>query len=170
MKLNFFYKRFFIILMSIFAISCTSCDSKQNQIICNKDPELLSVEDRNIHQLLGISEDESYENIVIHSLKETYSTDDEKLTCVVTNENIGKGFYYYNIPFIEKNIDDNWVRLNNTTSNPEWYFCGADDKSVTNECHISTLFENIEPSLTNGEYRFVIFTAEKVLYTNFIIK
>ena len=36
--------------------------------------------------------------------KDSYSVDSEQIICTVQDNNVGKAFYFYEIPFIEKKL------------------------------------------------------------------
>ena len=52
-----------------------------------------------LHKVLHIDVDEKYDNIAAAALQESYSSDTSEIACELKNQNVGKGFYYFPIPF-----------------------------------------------------------------------
>lgn len=127
------------------------------------------------HEMLGIAVDETYDNISAVSLESVYRTDATELICELKNANLGKGFYFFPLPFLEKYENDDWKQLYN--GDPSIYYqygdgyalCGAadhvTDKEFSTRVKIQT--ENLTPGLTEGHYRFKIYTAKNILYAEF---
>lgn len=145
----------------------------QSNIIGNPDPPEITSENRSLHKLLLMEEDSSYDAVFVEAKEKLYSIDSEVISCILTNANIGKGFYYYEIPYIELKKDDQWVRLFNNSERidvAQWLFCGTDDNTtIPNSCQVNIELSNVEPAITAGRYRFVIFTPENTLYAEFDI-
>lgn len=145
----------------------------QSNIIGNPDPPKITSENRSLHKLLLMEEDTSYDAIFVKVKEEAYSIDSEVISCIITNANIGKGFYYYEIPYIEQKKGDQWVRLFNNSERigvAQWLFCGTvDNTTIPNSCQVNIELSNVEPTITAGRYRFVIFTPENTLYAEFDI-
>lgn len=160
-----------LICSSIMLCGCSDKGKSETNITGNNDPAPISDGERNVHNFLNIEEETNYDNIIVETTESTYKTSDDTVTCMITNKNPGKGFYYYEVPFIEKNINGEWVRLLNTTNRLDvavWLFCGIEgNKNESNSCNIKTSFSDYEPKIDEGNYRLVVFTAEKPLYAEF---
>lgn len=147
--------------------------TQQSNIIGNPDPPKITLENRSLHKLLLMEEDTSYDAIFVKVKEEASSIGSEVISCIITNANIGKGFYYYEIPYIEQKIGDQWVRLFNNSERigvAQWLFCGTvDNTTIPNSCQVNIELSNVEPTIIAGKYRFVIFTPENTLYAEFDI-
>ncbi len=170
-----FEKRTFSLILCL-ALSLCGCRGKELSEISikgNPDPAPISDGERTIHKMLNIEEEADYDNIFAESLESTYNTTDDFITCKVTDCNPGKGFYYYEIPYLEKNINGEWVRLFNNSNQLDvatWFFCGIEgNTSNPNSCNIKAKLSDFDPKIDEGKYRFVVFTADKTLYANFSV-
>lgn len=154
-------------------VFCSSCSAKSPEITGNPDPPNITSEERSLHQILQIDEDTSYDSIYAHTEETVYKADSELITCIITNQNAGKGFYYYEIPCIEQKVNDEWVRLFNNAERLEvaqWLFCGIENNTTEfNSCSVNIRLSDVKPKTKAGEYRFVVFTADKPLYAEFKI-
>lgn len=157
-------------------ILCGCSDSPSSHIDnknikANADPPAITDEDRSLNEVLQIDEDSSYDGLYAESHSPVYKLDDEFISCKIINKHFGKGFYFYEIPFIEKKVDGNWIRLFNNSDridNAEWFFCGVQDKKdISYTADVRIKLDDVEPEVDQGDYRFVIFTAENVLYADF---
>lgn len=160
------------ILLFVFLL-LFGCNSNTLQIEGNSDPEPISLEEQEIQDLLDIEVDSSYDNIVVKMEKDSYPIDSEEVSCLVQDNNVGKAFYLYEIPFIEQKIDGNWVRLfynpNNLTT-AQWTLCAVEGNTTEpNSTRYIVRLEDISPKVTPGEYRLVVFTAKKTLYAPFTL-
>lgn len=157
--------------MILFCCGCSSDHQDEEMIVGNDDPAPITEKERSMHVILGMSEDTDYTNIHADSKEAEYTLDTEYVTCVLTNENVGKGFYYYSVPFIEAEKDGEWVRLLNDSEDvqyAQWAFCGREGNTTEpNSCAVKTALSDITPEMTAGKYRFVVFTAENTLYAEF---
>ena len=52
-----------------------------------------------------------YDNISVETELTTYPKSTEEIIYTITNHNVGKGFYYFSIPYIEYYEQGKWVRL-----------------------------------------------------------
>lgn len=160
----------FISLLPL-SLFLTSCDKKnESSHDGNADPNPISNEEKNIHTMLGIDEEPSYDMISITSSQKIYDISTDIISCVVTDENIGKGFYYYEIPFIEFYSDNNkWERLyynSDRLEHAQWLFCGMNSSSQST-CTLSIEMKRVDFDFVPGNYRFVVFTADNTLYAEF---
>lgn len=120
---------------------------------------------------LDIEPETSYDNLVAYTEKSVYSQDENHIVCYVKNNNKGKGFYFYNTPYVEKKINDEWVRLyydSSTKIFSRYGFCGKENDKESNftaSLHLYTEF--VTPKMDEGTYRIVIFTPKNVLYAKF---
>ena len=117
-------------------------------------------------------------NIICYTENEQYHSYVEKIVVTIKNQNPGKGFYYYAIPYIEKNIDGEWVRLNYNEKAQErfsverewWEFCGIQGDDTIPYSTNNVFFPNdLEENLTIGEYRIVIFVGKEIIYAPFTV-
>ena len=105
--------------------------------------------------------------------KDSYPLDFEEIACIVQNNNVGKAFYLYEIPFIEQKIDGDWVRLYYNSDRldiAQWVLCAEEGNTTEpNSTRYIVRLDDISPKVTPGEYRLVVFTAKKTLYAPFIL-
>lgn len=160
------------ILLFVFLL-LLGCNSNTSQIEGNSDPEPISLEEQEIQDFLDIEVDSSYDNIVVKMEKDSYPIDSEEISCLVQDNNVGKAFYLYEIPFIEQKIDGNWVRLfynPNNLNTTQWILCAVEGNTTEpNSTRYIVRLEDISPKVTPGEYRLVVFTAKKTLYAPFTL-
>ena len=140
----------------------------------NEEPPPFDENKNSFHVTLGIVEDETYNNISATSLESVYSTDAKELICELKNSNLGKGFYYFPIPFLEKYKNGNWEQVYNGDPSISYQYydgyalCGlayfVTDKEFSTRVTIQT--KNLT-GLTEGHYRFKIYTAKNILYAEF---
>ena len=171
-----------ILLFSIFILSACTTDKKE----LNVEEDTFSVQTENgnnnppecptnLHVLMGINV--STDSVIAYSRKECYSSSDIELECIVENEKAGDGFYVYDVPYIERLENNVWVRLYNHTQKLDgnldaarWKLCAVDGNTTEkNSTVLTILSDEMEPALTAGEYRFVVFLSDKILYAPFII-
>lgn len=171
-----YVKRTISLVFCIALILC-GCEEKETSeinITGNPDPAPISDGERTIHKMLNIEEESDYDNLFAEALESTYNTSDDSITCKVTDRIPGKGFYYYEIPFIEKNINGEWIRFLNKSNQLDvasWFFCGIEgNTSKPNSCNVKANLSDFKPKIDEGEYRFVIFTADKMIYANFNVE
>lgn len=96
-------KRILFILFFVSVICLSGCNSNTSLIEGNSDPEPIKSEDQEIQNFLDVEVDSSYDNIIVKMEKDSYSVDSEQIICTVQDNNVGKAFYFYEFPFIEKN-------------------------------------------------------------------
>ena len=142
----------------------------------NAAPPVFEEEKEVLHKVLHIDVDEKYDNIAAAALQESYSSETSEIVCELKNQNVGKGFYYFPIPFLEKYEDGNWTEIYNGDSAAKYQYgdgyalCGyadyvADDKEFSTQLKIET--KNLSPDLHAGHYRFKIYTAKSIVYAEF---
>ncbi len=125
--------------------------------------------------------EQDYSNIICYAEQEVYPADTERINITVENQNVGKGFYVYDLPYIEKNTDGEWVRLKfddeffNTymaRGDSKWVYCYIENSKTT---PFSTLVcilpaEQLAEPLTEGDYRAVVFVGKETIYAPFKIE
>lgn len=97
-------KRILFILFFVSVICLSGCNSNTSLIEGNSDPEPIKSEDQEIQNFLDVEVDSSYDSIIVKMEKDSYSVDSEQIICTVQDNNVGKAFYFYEIPFIEKKL------------------------------------------------------------------
>ncbi len=166
-------KRIVFILFFLSVICLSGCSSNSSQIEGNSDPEPISSGEQQIQDFLDVEVDSSYDNIIAKMEKDSYPLDFEEIACIVQNNNVGKAFYLYEIPFIEQKIDGDWVRLYYNSDRldiAQWVLCAEEGNTTEpNSTRYIVRLDDISPKVTPGEYRLVVFTAKKTLYAPFIL-
>ena len=164
-----------LVFLLIFAHSILlfGCSPGTSSIPGNPDPEPIKTGEQNIHEALNIELDSSYDNIIAKTEKETYSLNVDQITCIVQNNNVGKGFYLYEIPFLEQKTDGKWVRLYYNSDRLEvarWQFCGIEGNTTEPTATQYVVYlKDIKTEFVSGEYRLVVFTAQKKVYATFTL-
>ncbi len=124
---------------------------------------------------LDIESEQDYSNIIAYTERENYFSDFEKITITVENQNVGKGFYLYTTPAVERKSDGDWVRLNYypeayLLGNEHWAFCGIDgEKDIKYSTCVFIWSEYLKDEWNEGEYRAVIFVGKETIYAPFSI-
>lgn len=166
-------KCFVFLMIFVHSIFLFGCSSGTSDISGNPDPEPIKAEEQNIHEFLNIELDLSYDSIIAKTEKDTYPLNVDQITCTVQNNNVGKGFYLYEIPFVEQRIDGKWVRLYYNSDRLEvaqWQFCGIEGNTTEpNSSQYVVKLKDINATLIPGEYRLVVFTAQKKVYATFTL-
>lgn len=141
----------------------------------NGDPDVLSEEFLSEPTPLNVKNELEYDKITVSLDKESYSLEDEVIKCTVKNGNVGKGFYYYYIPFIECYSENKWNRLSyyppETQYDEQWYFCaieGNDDIEYSTTITFDPQY--VSDVLKEGKYRLVIFVGPNKYYVEFDLK
>ena len=140
----------------------------------NSDPELLSDEGYLRYNSIGVQNEEKYDNITVRTEKNTYNISETEIKCILTNENVGKGFYYYYFPMIEYKEDNEWIRLAyyppESEYDEQWYFCAIEGNTTEPNSTITTLFtEYVGQEIIPGEYRLVLFIGPNKYYAEFAV-
>lgn len=157
----------------LIALLC-SCGEKENYIReGNPDPAPLSDGQRSMHVMMNAKEEDSYDVISAAAVESVYSLEAETVSCVLSDPNIGNGFYFYEIPYIEfYTADDRWQRLyydSDRLPYAQWLLCYVDESSPSS-CVLTIQMNRVDFDFTPGKYRFVIFTAENVRYAEFELR
>ncbi|MBE5938848.1 MAG: hypothetical protein E7266_00485 [Lachnospiraceae bacterium] len=173
------------ILIGIIVLSlliCCGCADKQDSRETKREKEALSVEVNTDpifseddyweeYMLDGINVSDTGEYVSIYSEKEVYYTTDEYISCILKGTELGTGFYYYGIPYIEKYEDDTWIRLQHNSKNiamAQWCICAEEDgEDRYASCKLSVTLDNVSSRIDEGTYRFVVFFPDKVMYALF---
>lgn len=127
------------------------------------------------NDFFGMVADQDYSNIICYTDNESYPQDFEKIAITVKNQNVGKGFYLFSIPVIERKINDEWVRLNYMPEdylreNNKWEFCGIEgEENIPYSTRVTIWADELKDDWTLGEYRAVIFVGKEVIYAPFTI-
>ena len=169
-------KKIVLICVSMFCaviiVACSSSDKNgdNSEYPAVTEPEFAGGNDWNEEFDCGIETDCT--NIVAVTEFEQYSTDVERINCTVTNNNIGNGFYIYDIPFIERLQNDKWVRVDFWTDalmyENNWGFCYIKDNTTKpNSTRVVFLTEYLLEDFCPGEYRLVVFVGCGKVYAPF---
>ncbi len=183
--------KFFLIFLIICCILLSSCDNKSSSsletsssindvvIFEQTNPTTEMFETGYNDFLVDNEPEQDYSNIVCYTDFTEYPSTTEKIIITITNKNIGKGFYYNFIPYIEKKYNNEWIRLkyksdiyNNwmmTESNWWGYCCVEGDESIPYSCNITVKTNEFENQMEEGEYRAVVFVGKEVIYAYFNI-
>ena len=124
---------------------------------------------------LNVPVETDYDNIKVELENNIYPLNFDKIKYTITDKNVGKGFYYYYIPFLEKQKDDKWIRLSYTPPETQyeeaWYFCAVEGN--TTEPNSTTQYliaKYINEDLTTGKYRLVLFVGPNEYTAEFELK
>ncbi len=167
-------KKMFIVILLIFIpfliVSCST--PSENSTPTNPD---VSQFENGYHDFgIDVETEQDYSNIIAFTEFETYTPDFEEINITVKNENQGKGFYLYMIPFLEKLEDGEWIRLEYDmsllTNESNWGFCGIEgDKTAQFSTQISILSDFLIDKPSTGDYRAVVFVGATIIYAPFKI-
>ena len=120
---------------------------------------------------LDIEVETDYDNMSVYTEKSVYSLQDEYIKCKITNNNVGKGFYFYNTPSIQKKVGDAWETLSYDTTGilySRYGFCGVEDDNERSYTTTIRLYINrVTPKMEKGDYRIVVFTPMRIFYAEF---
>ena len=154
----------------------TTIDNNGDIVLkANKDPDVLSKEKLSF-TLLNVQTEMDYDNISISIEKELFSLEEnDAIKCKIINKNIGKGFYYYYIPFVEYYNNNEWVRLSyyppETEYDEQWYFCAVEGNDNMEYSTITTFYpQYVREELVEGRYRLVVFVGTNKYYAEFNLK
>lgn len=173
----------YLIVVSVACFALAACgDSDETvydgiDLTPNTDPVLLDLQEAGstgFGQLIGLQDEQNYDQIVVTSVKSVYSLkDDTKFSCTIENRNVGHGFYVYGVVYIDKFIDGEWIRQTHiqakkTEEITQWKYIGIENNSDgINSSSDGVKIEDIYPSVTAGKYRFVVFTPIGCEYAEF---
>lgn len=122
---------------------------------------------------LDIEDEEEYDNFSFQlSVAEFDQNEDFEIECTIINNNVGKGFYYYQIPYVEYEEDGKWERL---AYNPpqllyeeNWFYSGVEGNTLEpNEARIYFYKKYLDSEMKKGDFRLVLFVGQEVFYANF---
>jgi len=159
-----------VLSLPFLIVACSS--SSENVIPTNPD---MSQFENGYHDYgIGFEAEKDYSNIIAFTEFETYTPDFELINITVKNENPGKGFYFYMIPFLEKMEDGEWIRLNYDTpllsNESNWGFCGIEgDKTSQFSTRTAILSDFLIDKPSTGDYRAVVFVGATIIYAPFKI-
>ena len=115
--------------------------------------------------------EDNYNNITAKCTKKTYSNIDDRIECTVTNNNPGKAFTIFELPYVEKYNGKSWENVpfnDDVYLSAQWGLCYIEGdfnrKYSTNKCVPIRYFKK---SLTAGKYRMVIFVGDTKVYAEF---
>ena len=181
-------KRIFLLLFTVLCIIVLqACNAEpkdavvtaQNgeQYVPNADPKPLEKIDETFSNMLGIYNETEYSEIVVKSVKDVYSlSSDSAFSCTISNNNAGYGFYMYEVLYIDKLIDGEWIRQCNKYAvdaayHLQWVYIGIEGNteginSTTDGIAVNDIF----PGVTPGRYRLVVFTPKNTHYAEFEVQ
>lgn len=141
----------------------------------NIDPEILSSDFLLEPTPLDVQNEMNYDKIIVSLDKQEYSLENENVVCSITNQNVGAGFYYYYIPFVEYYNNNEWVRLSyyppETEFDGQWYFCAIDGyENIEFSTAVKFEPEYVREELSKGKYRLVLFVGPNKYYAEFEFK
>ena len=157
-----------LLLIITLALTLASCQSNDEYVELTP-PEV----DFDMYSSYGldIEVETDYDNMSVYTEKSVYSLQDEYIKCKITNNNVGKGFYFYNTPSIQKKVGDVWETLSYDTTGilySRYGFCGVEDDNERSYTTTIRLYINrVTPKMEKGDYRIVIFTPMKTFYAEF---
>jgi len=172
MKKTQYFVCFIVFVLFFFAVGCNNASEES---VGNPDPPPLDIETSKLHESLDFEVDQSYDKIRVYTEMETYPLNADKIICTAVNDNVGKGFYIYNIPLVEYNNNGNWKRLMYKPPQYEterWSVCGIEGNYT--ESHSRGFIFNpeyVEQELQIGSYRLVFFLGDgSRIYAPFNLK
>jgi|GEM_PF-5669406 len=121
----------------------------------------------------GTEPETDYSNISAVIGKEVYSSADTYAYCDISDNNIGKAFYYYSQPYLEKLVNGKWVNVplkqqEYALEDGQWYLCYIEGNTAKpNSSGVKLLFNRLAEPITSGTYRMVVFVGNKKVYANF---
>lgn len=165
-------KKGIVFILFFLSIICLSgCNSTTSPIEGNSDPEPINSDEQQIQDFLDVEVDSSYDNIIAKMERDSYPLDSKQIVCTIQNNNVGKAFYLYEIPFIEQKINGDWIRLYYNSDRldiAQWVLCAEEGNTTEpNATKYIVNLADISPKVTPGEYRLVVFTAKKTIYAPF---
>lgn len=165
---------FLKMVMLIFLMSLLSGCSEKRKVESNPnmDPEPIDI---SASIPLDFEMETDYSNIILE-MEHTFSLEEvEIIECSIINLNVGKGFWYFHIPYIENYADGKWIRLSyypNEYYNEEgrWYICGVEgNRTESNSCEVFLETQYISEEVKEGKYRIVVFVGNEKRYAEFEI-
>ncbi len=99
----------------------------------------------------------NYDNISVSTEMPTYSKDTEKIIYTITNHNIGKGFYYFSMPYIKYYDNEEWQHLayyppNYSEELTGWNICGIEgNDKIEYSCNGIFYPQSISEGIKDGQ-------------------
>ena len=164
------FKIFLLIVSVFFIVSCSNTTSKIDEVYTITEPIYNNGFDDNI--ISGVNIENDYTNFNVYTDKEIYSDQDEFIDCIVENNNVGKAFYFYTIPFVEKQENDDWINVVYKNSRllyeSNWALCYIENNTtIPNSTIVRLPVEYIKDKLVTGRYRLVVFVGNSKVYAPF---
>lgn len=162
-----------IVFLLLFLTACRESDFPAN----NFEPNTKNFENGYPDFDILIETEQDYSNIVCFTDKEKYSPSFEKIDITIKNNNIGKGFYIFTLPIVEKYENNEWERINyspdsyNYEEGDLWAFCGEEERKDVSYSSCLTIWnKDLEGKWSEGEYRAVIYVGKEKIYAPFEIE
>ncbi len=165
----------FAILLLILPLLLVSCSENSRVEQVYSEPIFdVSLKSKDHLFLENVENETDYSNIIIYSDCQAYPNDATEIALVLTDNNIGKGFYFYPIPFIEKKQNGEWIRIayRDPSANYEstWHYCAIENNTAQSNSTIVTLLaEYLEGGFSTGEYKVTVYVGDKKVSTTFKI-
>ena len=165
-------------------VSCmilTSCNSNSEQTTQETiatyehvyETRKISTND-NYFSDLDFEMETDYSNIVIMTEFDTYDKDVEQIQVTIQNNNPGKAFLFFSGVFLEKKVDDEWVKLNYkyiVKNEMYWALCEVENSpDLQFATRLSINCNDLASELTPGTYRAVGIAGETIVYDEFEIE
>ena len=121
----------------------------------------------------GTALETDYSNISAVIGKDVYTSADTFAYCDISDNNIGKAFYYYSQPYLEKLVNGKWVNVplkqqEYALEYGEWYLCYIEGNTTKpNSSRVKLMFNQLAETITSGAYRMVVFVGDKRVYATF---
>lgn len=179
----------FIIVISVLLTACSkenisnsnkaaTSPTTKKEYHPNKDIEPLNQEQLSISDVDGILSEKDYNNISVSMEQNVYSKDTSEIRCIISDKNLGTGFYFYDIPLVEYKQNESWIRLPYYTPDLEqgldishWAYCCEETNSKReNSSYISFYPEYLKVDFVDGMYRLKIFAGDKSFYAEFEVR
>ena len=138
----------------------------------NPDPQPMS-ESEYEYSFPDMPSETDYSNLVLTKTDGNISSlKTAQIVLDLKDQNKGKGFYFYYIPFIEFYQNGEWIRLSyypiETQWDEQWYFAASeDDLDVEVSARIVVNTKYIMETLIPGKYRIAQFAGPTVVYCEF---
>ncbi len=161
-----------VLILLLFAISCAPNSQREQAYTAPVFDIALKSKDHHFGE--NVENETDYSNVVIYPEFESYAKDTTKIELTLTDNHIGKGFYFYPIPFIDKKQNGKWVSIayDDPSANYEstWHYCAIENnRSKSNSTIITVLAEYLDGGFSTGEYRVTVYVGDKKVYTTFNI-
>lgn len=163
-----------IILLSVLSVLFMSSCSAAQGFPAQTDPDTGRFGNSNGSYEDDIRQEQDYSNINAVTDKEEYPSDFDKIKVTITNEEPGKGFYFFSIPVIEYNDNGEWTRLNYSPESYEipeqWALCEIENAPEKQFSTVMTIFrDELVGEWKTGEYLAVVFAGSETVYAPFSI-